>query len=172
MLFLSWTQAQLDGKLATAAPNSRALWYKPSTWLDGWNENNDSKVLSPPSLVLMSGLSLMRGRRRSFGIYGQQPTSCHQCISAHCEGAARELLTWHGAAGNDAFVLCLQAELTGVVPIAAWLVDAYMALAQVQSRLERPLEAWTTLTQALSVLQNPALVQALDSLPSSSSVVR
>ena len=79
---------------------------------------------------------------------------------------------WHGAAGNDAFVWCLQAELTGVVPIAAWLVDAYMALAQVQSRLERPLEAWTTLTQALSVLQNPALVQALDSLPSSSNVVR
>lgn len=72
----------------------------------------------------------------------------------------------------DAFVWCLQAELTGMVPIAAWLVDAYMALTQVQSRLERPSEAWTTLTQALSVLQNPALVQALDSLPSSSSVVR
>ena len=59
-----------------------------------------------------------------------------------------------------------------MVPIAAWLVDACMALAQVQSRLERPLEAWTTLTQALSVLQNPALVQALDSLPSSTNVVR
>ena len=77
MLFLSWMQAQLDGKLAMAAPNSRALWYKPSTWLDKWIENNDSKVLSPPSLVLMSGLSVMRGWRRSFGKYGQRPTSCH-----------------------------------------------------------------------------------------------
>jgi hypothetical protein len=98
--------------------------------------------------------------------------NCHQCTSAHYEDAARELLTWHGADGIDAFVWCLQAELTGMVPIAAWLVDAYVALTQVQSRLERPREAWTTLTQALSVLQNPALVQALDSLPSSSSVVR
>ena len=41
------------------------------------------------------------------------------------------------------------------------LTKARMLLAQVQSRLERHLEAWTTLTQALEVLQSPALAQAL-----------
>ena len=59
-----------------------------------------------------------------------------------------------------------------VVPIVLWLIDAYGYLARVQSRLERHMEAWTTLMQALSVLQSPAVINAFASLDASPTSTR
>ena len=57
----------------------------------------------------------------------------------------------------------LQKHLKSVRATLFMLIIAQQNLAQVQSRLERHLEAWSTLTQALDELQSPMLAQALAS---------
>lgn len=66
----------------------------------------------------------------------------------------------------------LQVHLLNVVPIVAWLTEAQQYLAQVQSRLDRHLEAWATLRQAIDILRSPALAQIVESLDSAQNTAR
>ena len=56
----------------------------------------------------------------------------------------------------------VQERVFNLLFVALWQLEAQQNLAQHQSRLERHLDAFATLAQALDVLQDPVLAQSIE----------